>query len=136
MRGGGIVATTGSSSTSTRASLDIIGNELCKENEHGALLPATDANIHNDTNYSDSNPVMGEEDEDASTVSVSSATTNTDTDTTPPTKIQYVIKKDGTIEPFEKVKVRKAKGFNKNHVFCQMHYANRLLLFDAHVTPC
>jgi hypothetical protein len=119
VRGGGIVtaaaasattATTGSSSSSTRASSDIIGNEPCIENELVALFPASDANILNDTNYTDSDPVNVEEKEDAAIVSITSATTNADPDMTPPKTIQYVIKKDGTMKPFEKDKVRKAKG--------------------------
>ena len=116
MRGGGIVtasaasATTGSSSSSTRASSDIIGNEPCIENELVALFPATEANILNDTNYSDSDPVKVEEKEDAAIVSIASATTYADPDMKPPKTIQYVIKKDGTAKPFEKDKVRKAKG--------------------------
>ncbi len=75
-----------------------------------ALFPASDANIHNDTNHNDSDPVKVEGKEDDAIASITSATTNANPDITPPKTIQYVIKKDGTIEPFEKDKVRKAKG--------------------------
>lgn len=113
VRGGGIVtaaasATTDSSSSSTRVSSDIVGNELCMENEHVAPFPATDANNHTDTSYNDSDPVNVEENEDAAIAST--ATSNTEPVITPPKTIQYVIKKDGTVKPFEKDKVRKAKG--------------------------
>ena len=78
------------------------------ENEHVAPFPATDANNHTDTSYNDSDPVKVEENEDAAIAST--ATSNTEPVITPPKTIQYVIKKDGTLKPFEKDKVRKAKG--------------------------
>lgn len=113
VRGGGIVAVAPDvaaadacgGDSSKEASLGIIDDGPSAVNERVAHLPATDANIHNDTNYNNDGD-LAEGDEELASTTTTSATTNTDA-TTPISTTQYVTKKDGTIELFDEDKVSK-----------------------------
>lgn len=112
IRGGGTVAVAADvdasgGDSSTEASLDMIDDGPYMVNERVSHIPATDKNIHNDTNYNDSDLVRRDE-VTASTTATTSAAINTDADaTTHTTTLHYVTKKDGTIELFDEDKVSK-----------------------------